>query len=135
MKLAVFMLVILISSVVFAEEFGKVDIGICGTLTPAMLARLRTEYPHCIAPRAWGCAWRGASALSGGGSSYCWFLDPSTFVIVDATRGQKRADLIEWMPLHELDQQTAKVGFMRAHLAIFCVERRRNGLFFDGPAS
>ena len=46
MKLAVFMLVILISSVVFAEEFGKVDIGICGTLTPAMLARLRTEYPQ-----------------------------------------------------------------------------------------
>src|SRR3990167_10781465 len=51
------------------------------------------------------------AALTGGGNAYCWFLDPSTFVIVDATRGQKRADLIEWMPLHELDQQTAKVGF------------------------
>lgn len=76
------------------------------------------------------------AALSGGGSSYCWFLDPTTFVIVDATRGgNKRADLIEWIPMHELDQQTAKVGFMRAHLAVFCVERRRNGIFFGGPAS
>lgn len=76
------------------------------------------------------------AALSGGGNCYCWFLDPSTFVIVDALRaGNRRADLIEWVPLHELDQQTAKVGFMRSHLALFCVERRRNGIFFDGPAS
>jgi hypothetical protein len=75
------------------------------------------------------------AALTSGGNAYCWFLDPKSFVIVDMTRGKKRMDVVEWLEMVRLDTQTAEVGFMRAHLAIFCNERRRNGLFFDGPSS